>query len=689
VKARLEERATKPWLMIVDGFNCELDDQSIRPYLPSKGTGQMLFTTRNRRLVNDLVDLKRGGCIEVDAPAQEDAMRIFRCYVNETFLCKDEAHNYELLNLLHWPEMMRRIALHMNIERKTCTEVYIDLVKRDSWEIRHLQSKFVADIVKPVLGDLLHGHNRRSTGLSLLLQLCRFDSKNGIDEQLIKIETDSKMHNDLKRTLSELCACHFIRKSSEGSANTIYKTYQVIPPVEMVLLAWIEENEKPEDTLRCYNKILSMLFRRYDAIKRASRKRNVRGLPMKAAESRALLMPHFLRFVEFTSKPHHDVPFTFYDRAVHAILVFSGGLIDQDRLDDATRVLEFAQRHFEWENLEQQMGGKPQRRRGAYFALNSRLAVVYSSCPEDEKHLIKQAESLLQNLQEKAITQDSTETWEGKTTLVWGLALDLVRVHWKDDRLKTAHDEFGHFHKIGLECHNQNPILKGCRDEQKAEKEGERRRLAIRIKREEGLLNLATGNKCREDGKMTKAKEYWGAAVVAFNQANLAHSKWFPREPSSLFEIELYKAGALVQLKQDLVNAENIFKDALEQGSQQHQGSLNKRLCNIECSLNDLRLKRRVGEDIDAAEKSAKELFQRTRTALGVDNKLTIRCAVHLRDVYLATGRMKDAREIEKAVRKIPQLEESKLLTILSAKRIICSCVVLLVLGMWLVTRMA
>ena len=324
--------------MVIDGLDHPSQVQYVEPFLPSRDSGRMLITTRNRLLVQNRVDLKKEPCIEVEHPNEEAALKMFRHYVRESLVGDGEADAKNLLKLLRCPDIILRVAEEMNIKERPCEAMYNIMVTDGLKEIDMLRPYLAEYLLKPILIDPLQFSTEWTTEVELLLQLCMFDNQVGVDFELIRIEYDTDETHSLHNMLATLHACSLVSKTQERLNGTDRTLYHVNTIVELAVSAWIQQNEDKEGFLIRYNKALSMMFRSYN--KRWREEKNKIGKVKKSARSyKSIFMPHFDRFVKFTSLAPGPFDFTLYDRAVQAINAFSELLWDYGRHEDAIRVL--------------------------------------------------------------------------------------------------------------------------------------------------------------------------------------------------------------------------------------------------------------------------------------------------------------------------------------------------------------
>jgi disulfide oxidoreductase YuzD len=195
VKSRLEEKCTKKWFMVVDGLDHERETRIIEAFLPRRGSGKILITTRNTLLVKDLLDWQqRNACIEMEYPGTSTALDLLRAYVDKDLIEKDTKYAEQILHQLNCPEMIRRTSRYMNNGKLTCREMYKILKKRKYQEVERLLPDFAGFLLTPILEASLWKENEWSDELRLLVLLCLFDNEIGVDIKLIQVEYDEKDH---------------------------------------------------------------------------------------------------------------------------------------------------------------------------------------------------------------------------------------------------------------------------------------------------------------------------------------------------------------------------------------------------------------------------------------------------------------------------------------------------------------
>ncbi|CAI9637379.1 unnamed protein product [Alternaria burnsii] len=684
VKVRLEGKSTKKWLMVVDGFDHDRETQVIGPFLPRKN-GQILFTTRNSLLVKDLVNWeKRRAYIEMQSPDSSAALKLFQTYVDDTLIGDSDKQAMRLLEEFNWPKMIRSISRHMNEKRLTCVDMYELLKKRKYKETERLLPNFAEQLLIPTLGASLHREHEWSDEIRLLLLLCQFDNGKGLDLKLIQVEYDEGDYWRVGVWLEKLLACCFIRKQNNNSKHSVYL---VDTTVHLAVRTWMEKNETPNRKLERYNKVLSMLYRSYDSRKRneqKKRKRKALRAPKPFASFKAILRPHFNSFVDYVGAAPGQTTFSLYDRAVQAVYVFSDVLLHERRFEIAIDVLEFTKTHFEPDDLSRPREDKREeenqeryeerlkvedktrrRRRSVYFQLSKLLAKAYLLRAKDERSLelqyFEKAEMLIKGLQSQVDKGDDTVVWAGRRLRAWDLELEMVRVFWESEQFDKAWTRFRNVSKIGVKVEDGQPVLpqpRGASCDWKDEQE--LRKLAIRVKREEYLLNLAHGKKHNFNGKKGKATSCWDAAYDACADLEIAVERWFPEDDTWNFEIEEDKANILVKLgsEKNLDDAEAILKKVLESCSLEGEHADEQRAWKAKYGLDHIRFQRKNPGDLGKASKSLEELVWDTGAALGINHAFTVRCVELLKEVYIATGNEPYALELEKEYGRSPRFEK-------------------------------
>ncbi|KAI4609341.1 hypothetical protein J4E80_008590 [Alternaria sp. BMP 0032] len=670
VKSHLEN-STKKWLMVVDGFDGPAT-QDMRRFLPSKN-GKILYTTRNTHLVDKLVDkTQESPLIEMQPPDPERAMALFRTYVDKALIEEDSTYAESLLQEFNWPEMIRRISRDMNDRKMTCRQMCKRLEKERYTTTERLLPNLAEQLLIPTLGASLRYEDQWSDEISVLVLLCLFDNTRGLDSKLIRVEYSELKPGILDTWLKKLVDCCFVRIQSTGRPHPVYLVEMT---VNLAVRTWMATNDTPQIKLKRYSTLLSMLFSSYTSSKKAElnkRKSKASRAHKSFASFKEALMPHFNRFVEFAKENPEPISFSLYDSAVQAVSQFSDVLIHEDRFEDAIKVLEFTKRHFKLEDCskleeednkrkgdgkgkgenEQADEKSRRRRRGLYFQLAESLTMAYLSRPKDGQSLryLGKAKALVEDLERKVASSDDTVIWEGRSLRAWKLGHQMVRVLWKSGEFDKAWTAFKEVSRISVKLEDNEAVLQQSGDDDyHSDDKQEMRKLAIRMKREESLLNFAHGDKLESNGRNRMAMKRWKAAYGACLDLRKALRQWFPTDDTLMDENDDDEAKILVRLgsTENLNDAAAFLERVLEALSKEGEHANVQRTCDFECRLNEIRLKRRDEGDLDNAKKSLDKWREVIKDSLGKKHDLTLYCVRLSFEACHAMGNGEEARNLE------------------------------------------
>ncbi|KAI4690387.1 hypothetical protein J4E81_007540 [Alternaria sp. BMP 2799] len=670
VKSHLE-KSTKKWFMVVDGFDGPAT-QDMRRFLPSKN-GKILYTTRDAHLVDELVDkTQESPLIEMQPPDRTRAMALFRTYVDNALIEEDNTHAESLLQEFNWPEMIRRISRDMNDRKMKCRQMYKHLQNERYTTSERLLPNLAEQLLIPTLGASLRYEDQWSHEISVLVLLCLFDNTTGLDSKLIRVEYSDLEPQILDAWLKKLVDCCFVRIQSTDRPHPVYLVEMT---VNLAVRTWMAKNDTPQIKLKRYSTVLSMLYSRYTSKKKAELNKR-KSKPSRAHKSFAsfkdALMPHFNKFVEFARQDPGQISFSLYDPAVQAVILFSDVLLHKDRFEDAITVLEFTRGHFKLEECSKSeeddnnrkgngrgRGGDEKanekvrrRRRGLYFQLAESLTMAYLSRPKDGQSLryLGKAKALVEDLQRKVASSDDTVIWEGRSLRAWKLGHQMVRVLWKSGEFDKAWTAFKEVSRISVKLEDNEAVLQQSGDDDyHSEDKQEMRKLAIRMKREESLLNFAHGDKLESNGRNRMAMKRWKAAYGACLDLRKALRQWFPTDDTLMDENDDDEAKILVKLgsTENLNDAAAFLERVLEALSKEGEHANAQRTWEFQCRLNEIRLKRRGKEDVKDAKKSLDEWREVIKDSLGKQHDLTLYCVRLSIEACHAMEDGKEARNLE------------------------------------------
>ncbi|KAF2789212.1 hypothetical protein K505DRAFT_284791 [Melanomma pulvis-pyrius CBS 109.77] len=674
----LEDGSNGPWIMVIDGLDVASEAAEIKRNLPEQGCGQILITTRNRGLVQEFVLFHKGAGIEVERPDEEDCMRIHKYYTDKNLFKKFTKHTDDLLDLLWFPKLIKEATNYMNIHHMYPKDLFEDITDRGFSEIDAFSPHFVEYLLEPLVPHSLADAERWPREVKVLVRFAFFDT-GGIDFELIdlvKRESGFENCHNLRQILATLRNCSLINTVTQDD-RTIYSINKTI---QLAVLEWIEKEQGRIGLLKIYDKALSMMYRYYQERRNGGKKnanKKTGSLAQHQGSSfkyKEMLLPHFERFLAFATKKSSPLQFSFADRAVQAIILFSRPLLDQDRHGDAIHVLEYAQAHSSVD-VDGLPEAKAQRRQRIHFWLGRQLVKAYISRPPDDMSWSywEKAEKLVIRLLKEAkesANNSSGYMWAGNPVLAWEISLDLVRVYWESKRLHEAEQQLGLMDQIKVQLEDGKVKFPAIKDivpaledpaaqnvEAMAERSNTLKKLAIQVKQEEGLLHLATGRKHASQKAPGLARDCWKAARDALSTAELALRQSLPeeKEMQSFVAVHIAVANTKIGTREALRKAEQTLTDELKK-VQRDYGPDCQRAWEMERKLNAVRLQGDKSQ-ISVAMNSSMMLLGFYEETFGENSGPAIKCASQLREAYVKLGRLQDAHDLAKKVLGMPPSE--------------------------------
>lgn len=149
VKKELSSDSSGDWLMIVDnaddssvllgGTDADQKLSLLSDYLPRSDRGTILFTTRSRKVAENLT---QSNVIKLDDMGRTEARQLLTRYLSEKALVEEEEAVDELLRLLaHLPLAIVQAAAFINSNGVSISE-YISLFRQPSTEIQLFSEQF-------------------------------------------------------------------------------------------------------------------------------------------------------------------------------------------------------------------------------------------------------------------------------------------------------------------------------------------------------------------------------------------------------------------------------------------------------------------------------------------------------------------------------------------------------------------
>jgi hypothetical protein len=660
VKQWLEDPEHGQWLLVIDNLDDSDKAEWVAKYLPKKGCGQILFTTRNRSLVKGHVNFQSGACFELAPPKEaEDRLRIWTHYIDQRIF-RVTPETEELLNILRIPKLIREVADYMN-EKKISARELLRNIKTEGFSA---VDTFSPDLTHYFVRSFVHqwpiGEEDQWPRTVVWLFLFAFFDARGIELELARIEIDAIDRQPRREIISTLETSGLITKKDEGTKEL----YCIDRTVQLSVHAWVKQCEGNLGMLKRYNKVLSMLFKYYDRQRRLPSKIRDHSFNYKRR-----LMPHFEPFRNFIAESNPQVDnFAFDDRAIQAITMFSRVLMDQDQVKKAISILEFALEHSPFKD----QGDDCQRKLDIRFSLVNQLVQAYLSHSEETMHCNEAEQLLEQELKhvKHASRHVYLEPVGSKPLLEWKLTLDSVRVLRESQKFELAKEKLDTLDRISIHLENNVPTLHPDEHEQgqlwealfrslrlksegvlettkaREERRTRLRRLGVQTQKDISYYHLAIGRDHELRHDLKSAKQSWAAAKNALLIARAACKKWFrANDEFKQVELAIAEVDTKIGTVDGLRKARKVFEETLAE-TQSLFGSDCRRAWELECSINAVRLKEGQVSEIKETVRFLEQLLEKYESRFGQHCATTVRCARQLREGYVKQGRWEEAERL-------------------------------------------
>ncbi|KAL1972818.1 hypothetical protein VTN31DRAFT_6360 [Thermomyces dupontii] len=246
VKSALSDESIGSWLLIIDNADDPdlFEDMGLGEYLPFSLKGSILFTTRNREIINSL-DIPDTDVIAVEGMSEEDALKLLKTHLTEN-LMRNMERTTQLLEMLGYlPLAIRQAAAYMAKKRVT-TARYVDLCESSDKNLVSLLSRDFEDrhrykgIQNPVATTWLISFRQIAEHDSLAadyLKFMCFLSEKDIPQSLLP----PAGMIDMEDAIGTLIAYAFITKREEPG------TYDIHRLVRLAMLNWLEQEGERKD----------------------------------------------------------------------------------------------------------------------------------------------------------------------------------------------------------------------------------------------------------------------------------------------------------------------------------------------------------------------------------------------------------------------------------------------------------
>ncbi|KAL1994732.1 hypothetical protein VTN49DRAFT_919 [Thermomyces lanuginosus] len=241
VKSALSDESAGSWLLIIDNADDPdlFEDLGLDEYLPFSLKGSILFTTRNREIINTL-DIPDRDVITVEGMSEEDALKLLKTHLTENMMRNTE-RTIQLLEMLGYlPLAIRQAAAYMAKKRVT-TARYVELCESSDKNLVSLLSRDFEDrhrykgIQNPVATTWLISFRQIAEHDSLAAEYLKFMcflSEKDIPQSLLPPAGDAIEMEDAIGTLK---AYAFVTEREEPD------TYDIHRLVRLAMLNWLDQ----------------------------------------------------------------------------------------------------------------------------------------------------------------------------------------------------------------------------------------------------------------------------------------------------------------------------------------------------------------------------------------------------------------------------------------------------------------
>jgi len=605
------------WLLVIDGLDLAGVLDEIQRFLPLHHNGQVLFTTRNRKILLDRQFVQSQHCHHVDRLSFETSWRIFKYHFGDPSLQDDDSYYRQILERLTCPLLMILAAKRMALDTMPSKDMYIrleldlvDTVKdmHNSFKNNERQTpQYMEHLLRPLLGT--SSGEKWSRELRLLCVLACFDTN--------KLEFDIiKWYNGQRGAMHEyvgtLKNCSFLEEEIEKEQNE-GRVCKMPELVRKSVIAWVRQTKGEYGVWQRYQKMLQILGKRYNE-RMKDYKHEVNGEDWSYLP-KAPLMPHFESFCTYTrsSAIKKLTGLTLLDDDIWCIVTLSHGFSAQGKYQQAIQVLGFASRFY----------GKGKHR----YTLWRALLKAHTSYQHDRtfSHPIdwEDPERICQRLLEQCKSADNEHQ-------KCELRLDLATIYRLREKWDEAAQQLRYFENLVVQKDEQgrlvSPVAARARKEVFNGKW-----LTLQVERARGQLNLAIG--CHKRSPQNPADDEIEKAKIKFFDIKKIAMKWFPQKRTWIIDMDDLIAKAT--LENGTVNELRGVERMLEQNLREIRVRVSlRRRCETELLLAKVRMKSKKSKAVEVV-RSLDTLYLQLRKDYGDNDRATRECQGVLETAHL------------------------------------------------------
>lgn len=370
VKDWLENNAKLSWILILDGID---DIENAKRWIfdfPTSQNGQTIITTQDRAVL-EVFRLKAETMIAIEELPMHNAIELFRGILDSEENAMD-ADIEAVVSIVKIPLFVKAAASYVNqyklsgvstrtlrslLEKNICHMGRLDVSgSPNAFQITDsaLQQLSARPMPDGVGSHSIDGLYKIFTVLFRAFMRQYTDDHGVSKDELFLLEISSCFVRDAIKPgllewlygrnpeiLLEHFGVHMNHSFIEAYSDRAWVMHELI---QKFLLIYLEEREGPAAVLTRFRYMLVSIYIAYDKERKEQRGLEVAGMQQDSYLWKIEYMPHFEEFLAYVKKidAHSLGDWKFQWQSALSILTFSRVFTDQNRPDDAIRVLEFA-----------------------------------------------------------------------------------------------------------------------------------------------------------------------------------------------------------------------------------------------------------------------------------------------------------------------------------------------------------
>ncbi|RKK87424.1 hypothetical protein BFJ68_g17050 [Fusarium oxysporum] len=251
VRQHLSSKSAGKWLLVIDNtddmqtvMGSKGVDDGLYRSLPQSDHGQILFTTRNRKLA---VSVAGRNIVEVPAMSRDEARSYFKeALIQDVSSSDDEVMDHLLTLLEHLPLAITQAAAYMNENQISHTEYLQLFEKTDRDRIELLSAEFQDDTryeqsQDPVATTWFISFNqiRKTDELaSRILMFLAYVEPKAVPQSMLP---EGESQQQLTRAIGTLCGYRFLDRRGSSEAFDMHSL------VHLATRSWVAENDSQKE----------------------------------------------------------------------------------------------------------------------------------------------------------------------------------------------------------------------------------------------------------------------------------------------------------------------------------------------------------------------------------------------------------------------------------------------------------